>query len=195
MVPVALPRFLIFSSSMSNQSLSSLMTHSLPVRGARHGLYWGLLVFPSLFPWWSLIMEKDWLAFHFIEERWIVIYSHLVFLAFRQLWSVSSRLVSQVFHRFRILNLIGDAICTAFWETSSSVYHLHLKRKVLWSAWTLVWLLESMQKNERKVTIYKIYVAQLLFNFMHDEYIITIVCYNLITIYIFWGVSNAYIML
>jgi len=41
------------------------------------------------------------------------------------------------------------------------------------------------QINAKKVTIYKIYVAQLLFNFMHDEYIITIVCYNLITIYIF----------
>ncbi len=52
-----------------------------------------------------------------------------------------------------------------------------------------------MKKNDGKISNYNFYVSQLVFDFMHDEYIITIVCCNLMNTYNFWGKSNAYIIL
>jgi len=52
-----------------------------------------------------------------------------------------------------------------------------------------------MKKNDGKISNYNFYVSQLVFDFMHDEFIITIVCCNLMTIYKFGGMSNAYIIL
>jgi len=43
--------------------------------------------------------------------------------------------------------------------------------------------------------MYKIYVTHFVFDFMHDEFIIMIVCCQFMTIYNLEGMSNAYIIL
>jgi len=84
----------------------------LPIRGASHGVQLKV-VGVNKFIVLVVIDHKDMLiCFPFDRGRMDCYFFHSTPFAFKQLLSMS-RLINQKFHRFRVLELIGNLSCVA----------------------------------------------------------------------------------
>jgi len=112
----------------------------LPIRGASHGVQLKV-VGVNKFIVLVVIDHKDMLiCFPFDRGRMDCYFFIQPPLPSSSCCLSMSRLINQKFHRFRVLELIGNLSCVALWKFRSLLPYLHLEKE--W--WLCMWVVDAI---------------------------------------------------